>query len=111
MDEDEEKSHDDWIDSENLDCQISEACQLYGIDKLEECNRDETNNKDDAESIESGKDEITLQDRVNSQLFIVRETESGQLIWKCSLQEADAVACHIDAANKTTYRLGCHSFR
>ena len=65
-----------WIDSENLDCQISEACQLYGIDRLE-CARDKKavkNECSDAVSIiseDSSKDEVPLQDRINSKLYIV----------------------------------------
>ena len=65
-----------WNDSENLECQISEACQLYGIDSLE-CARDKKaveNECSDAVSIiseDSSKDEVTPQDRINSKLYIV----------------------------------------
>ncbi|KAL7536903.1 hypothetical protein ACHAXR_012116 [Thalassiosira sp. AJA248-18] len=105
-----------WIDSENLDCQISEACQLYGISKLE-CTSEyaaKSKTNGEADSIiseDSETDEVPLQDRVNSKLYIVRETDSGQTLWKCSIKESDTIANHIVAADKLSYRLPCHSFR
>ena len=52
-----------------------ETCALYGVDKLES-----SSNKDDESiaSVDSGKDSILLQDRVNSQLFISRESSLGK---------------------------------
>ncbi|KAL3764459.1 hypothetical protein ACHAW5_000123 [Stephanodiscus triporus] len=96
----------------SINSQIHETCQLYDIDDRLKITRNKT--KTDADSIaseESGKDDVTLQDRVDSQLYIVRETKSGRQLWKCPLKESDDVANHISAVSKLCYRMGCHSFR
>lgn len=114
---DEEKYEKAWIKSEDIECQISETCELYGIDKLEsrrKANRRKNNDEGDTDSItsvDSGRESIPLQDRVVSQLYISRETQSGQTIWKHPLEHSDAIANHIVAAEKTCCRLPCHSFR
>lgn len=115
MNEKNEDTPSPWIDSEDLDERIDETCHLYGIDKLE-CITSNTkeNNTDDADSIvseDSGKEAVTLQDRINSQLFIVRETTSGQILWKCPLQDSDTIADNFVALKALSYRLPCHSFR
>ena len=96
--------------------QISEEAQLYGFHELK-C--DSTNKKRDnddannsiASSVDSSNDEITLQERVDSQLYIVRETPSGQQLWKHPLSDSDAIAGHIAQNSKLMHRLPCHSFR
>ena len=102
------------FEGEDLDCrQITEACQLYGFDRLE-CTHDKTADKGDADSIiseESGKDAVPLQDRVNSRLLVVREADSGQSLWRIPMEESDTIANHISANSKLHYRLPCHSFR
>ena len=114
---DEEKYEKAWIKSEDIECQISETCELYGIDKLEsrrKANRRKNNDEGETDSItsvDSGRESIPLQDRVVSQLYISRETQSGQTIWKHPLEHSDAIANHIVAAEKTCCRLPCHSFR
>lgn len=102
-----------WIESKNLD--VAETLALYGVDKIECCHNKTTaaNNKDDDSiiSIDSGKDSIPLQDRVNSQLYISREMSSGKSLWKCPLSESDVIASHLVATSKLCHRLPCHNFR
>lgn len=75
---------------------------LYRVD---ECQDDKSNYDDD--SITSKN----LTERVNSQLFIVRETSSGEVIWRLPIQNADAAASHIIANDNLRYRLPSHTFR
>ncbi|KAL7513298.1 hypothetical protein ACHAXN_011120 [Cyclotella atomus] len=84
-----------------MEVDTTNICQLYRVD---EC-QDTTHCDDD--SITSKN----LTERVNSHLFIVRETESGEEIWRLPIQNADAVANHIIANDKLRYRLPSHTFR
>jgi hypothetical protein len=97
---------------QRIDSQIQ---KLYGTNKLEIApNKAAKKDETDADSIvseDSGKDKVTLQERVDSQLYIIRETKSGRQLWKCPLKESDDIADHIAAANKSCYRVCCHSFR
>ena len=97
--------------------QIREVAQLYGFGELK-LKPDSTNKKKDDHdannsiaSVDSNNDEIPLQERVDSQLYIVRETPSGQQLWKHPLSDSDAIAGHIAENNKLVHRLPCHSFR
>ena len=97
--------------------QIREVAQLYGFGELK-LKPDSTNKKKDDHdannsiaSVDSNNDEIPLQERVDSQLYIVRETPSGQQLWKHPLSDSDAIAGHIAQNSKLMHRLPCHSFR
>ena len=86
---------------------------MYGVDKLE-CIRNKktaVNDDDSITSVDSGKNSIHLQDRVNSKLYVSRETSSGKSLWKCPLNEYDVLASHIVATSKLCHRLPCHNFR
>ena len=86
---------------------------MYGIDKIECCHTENksANEDDSIASVDSGKDSIPLQDRVNSQLYVSRETTSGKSLWKCPLNESDVIASHLVATSKLCHRLPCHNFR
>ncbi len=100
-----------------IDSETREECILYGLDCLHVNAVDNAENKfdDGAESIvseESGQNAIPLQDQVDSRLYLVRETASGQQIWKRFMrEESDVIASHIAANNRTSFRVGCHSYR
>lgn len=83
-----------------------ELCRLYGIESLP-CNKDTPTQRLDDDSIGSP----SLCDRVNSKLFIVRETDAGEVIWRRPIEDADAIAIHLVANDSLRYRLPCHSFR
>lgn len=86
---------------------------MYGVDKLE-CIRNKktaVNDDDSITSVDSGKDSIPLQDRVNSQLYVSRETSLGKSLWKCPLNESDVISGHLVATSKLCHRFPCHNFR
>ena len=92
--------------------QIREVAQLYGFHELKcDSTKKKTDDDDANNSVDSSNDEIPLQDRVDSQLYIVRETPSGQQLWKHPLSDSDAIAGHIAENSKLMHRLPCHSFR
>jgi hypothetical protein len=79
-------------------------CQLYCVD---DCQHHQSCNSRDDESVDSQ----ALQERVNSQLFLVRETESGEVLWRRPIQDADVIANHLVKHDNLKYRLPSHSFR
>ena len=100
--------------SGRFDRDTREECVLYGIDANAVDNAENKFNADtdSIASNDSGKDDIPLQEQINSRLYIVRETVSGQQIWKRSMRdESDAIAIHIATNNRASFRVGCHSFR
>lgn len=102
--------------SNNLDCYLRKTCQLYGVGELE-CTRDKITSKkeiNDSESVtssETSSKEVSLQERLNSQLYVVRETDSGKILWKCPMKDSDTLADHLSKNKKMSYRLPCHAFR
>lgn len=79
-------------------------CQLYCAD---DCQFNADHDSEDDDSITSQ----SLTERVNSQLFIVREKESGEEIWRLPIQNVDAVSNHLIANDHLQYRFPLHSFR
>lgn len=94
-----------------IDGEISTSFELYGIDILEYSANKRNNLEDDDESEDSGKDSVPLEDRINSRLFVVRETISGVILWKCPIEQSDSVAEHLVESSHLNQRLNCHSFR
>ncbi|KAL3794954.1 hypothetical protein HJC23_004331 [Cyclotella cryptica] len=88
------------------DTATEKLCQLYGIETLP-CKHESTQQASDDDSIAT----LSLHDRVNSRLVIVRETPSGQVLWKCPVDEVDTIADHLVARNHVRFRLPCYSFR
>eukprot|EP00970_Alexandrium_tamarense_P008750 scaffold1693_cov263-Alexandrium_tamarense.AAC.4 len=92
-----------------------QICQLYGFEKLEcaamrNAAFETAKEERDADSIVT-EDSVPLRDRINSQLFVTRETETGKVLWKRPMQETDMIAHDIDARTNLQHRLPCHSFR
>lgn len=100
-----------------IDSEAREEGILYGLDCLHADAVDTAEHRfaDGAESIvseESDQNDIPLQEQVDSRLYIVRETASGQQIWKRSMrEESDVIASHIAANCRASFRVGCHSYR
>jgi len=94
-----------------IDDQLYSSFELYGIDILEYSTNKRNNLEDDDESEDSGKDSVSLQDRINSRLFVVRETPFGDILWKCPIEQSDSVAEHLVESSHLNHRLNCHSFR
>ncbi|KAL3759164.1 hypothetical protein ACHAWU_002045 [Discostella pseudostelligera] len=104
-------------DHERIDSEAREEGILYGLDCLHADAVDTAEHRfaDGAESIvseESDQNDIPLQEQVDSRLYILRETASGQQIWKRSMrEESDVIASHIAANCRASFRVGCHSYR
>ncbi|KAL3826238.1 hypothetical protein ACHAXA_006266 [Cyclostephanos tholiformis] len=83
-----------------------------GITTTVDTNDNETDvDDDDIVSVESDADDVTLRERMDSRLYVVRETRSGRRLWKCPLEESDKVVDHIAAAEKSRRGESCRSFR
>lgn len=93
-------------DCYHLDTTNEDLCQLYDIETPQYEHETSSRISDD-DSITSE----SLLDLVNSQLVIVRETTSGQVLWKCPIEEVDKIANHLVERDNIRYRLPCHSFR
>ncbi|KAL7468581.1 hypothetical protein ACHAXS_008809 [Conticribra weissflogii] len=99
------------VDGRSIDDQLLANFELYGFDDLECSAYKRRNFDDDAESEDSGKDSVPLQDRIKSRLFLVRETTSGDILWKCPIEQSDSIAEHLVESCNLKHRLNCHSFR
>jgi len=81
-------------------------CQLYNVDCCQH-SHSKTNCSGEDDSITSED----LQERINSQLFITRETASGKVLWRCSIQNTDFLSDHVIAHDSLRYHFPSHSFR
>lgn len=83
----------------------------HGVAPVVDADGDETDDDDGIVSVESGVDDVTLRERMDSRLYVVRETGSGRQLWKCPLGESDEVVDRIAAERSCRGGESCRSFR
>ena len=81
----------------------TELCRFYCTEGTQDFTSDQS-------SLDESIASPSLSDRVNSRLFISRETAKGDLLWRCPIQK-EAVADHLVKYDHLQYRLPAHSFR
>ena len=87
-------------DADN-DCSLDEAFALYGIQREESEKKDENSVSSDCSQ--------TLDERLNSQLFIVRASLEGKILSQFPIEESDSIANHL--VENTRCRVSCLEFR
>ena len=87
--------------------EANSLCQLYKVDNRQDSHCKTDCSDDDGDSITSED----LQERINSHLFITRETGSGKVLWRCPIQNTDSLSDHVIAHDSLKYRFPAHSFR
>lgn len=75
---------------------------MYGIQR-------EENEKNDDNSIISSDNSETLDERLNSQLFIVRASVEGKILSQFPIEESDSIANHLVEGKRS--RVSCVEFR